>query len=345
MGRALNWAVFVAGACGVLYLCLLILRPFSTAIAWSAVLAVVCYPLNQRLVRKTGRPTLSALLTSTVAVFALLVPLLVVASVAVSQGLVLGHSLRTALQSPDRALARLSGAIAGVTAAYGLDQQTIAVWMHQQGTVWMHNAGHLTLSLSGRVLEALASAAFVFVLLVLLLRDARRIVAAIRRLLPFEQPRSELLLRRIVDVVQASVYGVVVVALLDGAAYGLTFWILHVPWAALWGMVVVFASVFPVVGTFAVWGPVALYLAMNGSWMSTLTVVVMAIVISAVDHVVRPRLLAGRVGLSKLATFFALFGGVTAFGVLGVVLGPVAFATCSAIVDTLEPSASAASSA
>jgi predicted PurR-regulated permease PerM len=70
--------------------------------------------------------------------------------------------------------------------------------------------------------------------------------------------------------------------------------------------------------------------------MSSLTVIVMAVLVSAVDHVVRPRLVAGRVGLSNFAMFFALLGGVTSFGVLGVVLGPVAFATCAAIVDTLK---------
>jgi predicted PurR-regulated permease PerM len=61
-----------------------------------------------------------------------------------------------------------------------------------------------------------------------------------------------------------------------------------------------------------------------------------ALVVSGVDHVLRPRLVAGRVGLSELSMFFALLGGVTAFGALGVVLGPVAFATVAAIVDALR---------
>jgi predicted PurR-regulated permease PerM len=108
MGRGLNWAIFIAASCGVLYLCLSILRPFAGAIAWSVVLAIVCYPLDQRLLRKTGRVTLSAFLTSMVAVFALLIPLVVIAGIAVSQSVVLGHSLRAALQSPDRSLGRIS---------------------------------------------------------------------------------------------------------------------------------------------------------------------------------------------------------------------------------------------
>jgi predicted PurR-regulated permease PerM len=336
MGRGLNWAVLIAASCGVLYLCLSILRPFAGAIAWSVVLAIVCYPLDRRLLRKTGRVTLSAFLTSTVAVFALLIPLVVIGGIAATQSVVLGHSLRTALQSPDRSLGRISAGLASVTAGYGIDQHTISLWIHQHRAAWMQNVGQYTLSLAGRVLEATAASVLVFVLVFLFLRDAGRILDDIPSFLPFERQRSELLLHRITDVVHASVYGVVIIALIDGALYGVTFWLLRVPWAALWGMLTVLASVFPIVGAFTVWGPVALYLVIKGSWVSAFTVILVAGVLSAVDHVLRPRLVGGRVGLSKLAMFFALFGGVAAFGVLGVVLGPVAFATLAALVDTLR---------
>src|SRR4030095_9355135 len=83
-------------------------------------------------------------------------------------------------------------------------------------------------------------------------------------LLPFERNRSEALLVRIKDVVQASVYGVVVIALLQGALCGAMFARLGFPAAAFWGAVTVFASVLPVVGSFAIWGPATAYLALTG---------------------------------------------------------------------------------
>jgi predicted PurR-regulated permease PerM len=60
------------------------------------------------------------------------------------------------------------------------------------------------------------------------------------------------------------------------------------------------------------------------------------VVVSGIDNIVRPRLVAGRVGLSELAMLFAMLGGVSVFGVLGIVLGPAVFATAAAIVDTLR---------
>jgi predicted PurR-regulated permease PerM len=123
------------------------------------------------------------------------------------------------------------------------------------------------------------------------------------------------------------------------------FWLLGVPSAALWGMLIVFASVLPVVGAFAVWGPVALYLATAGKWpQAGLLAIWGTFVVSGIDNVLRPRLLAGRVGISELAMFFALLGGFNVFGGLGVILGPVAFAAAAAIVEALrerEPGAAA----
>jgi predicted PurR-regulated permease PerM len=66
-------------------------------------------------------------------------------------------------------------------------------------------------------------------------------------------------------------------------------------------------------------------------------------VISGVDNFLRPRLVGGRVSLSELMMFFALLGGLQAFGVLGIVLGPLLFAIAAAIVDVLSDTAALAS--
>ena len=79
------------------------------------------------------------------------------------------------------------------------------------------------------------------------------------------------------------------------------------------------------------------YLALHGEWPRAMVLAIWGtLVVSGIDNIVRPRLLAGRVGLSELAMLFALLGGLSVFGSLGVVLGPVVFATAAAIVDTLR---------
>ena len=109
----MKWAVFVAAAAVVGYLCLLILHPFFGAVAWSIVLAIACYPLYERLVRRTGRVVRSALITTALMVLAVLVPLLVIGGVAVNQLVLIGDSLRQALLDPDGISRRITAARVG----------------------------------------------------------------------------------------------------------------------------------------------------------------------------------------------------------------------------------------
>jgi predicted PurR-regulated permease PerM len=348
--RALTWVVFLGCAGVVLYLCVSILRPLAGVIAWSAVLAIVCYPVHQRLVRRTGRVGLSAFITSMLTVLACVVPLLLLSRIAVSECIALGHSLQATVNGHSEPLRQISAPLAWITTRLGVDDAAIRTSIQQHISELAGGVGRYTLSIATGVLDVVVSSVLVIVALFLLLRDGEAIVQTIPDLLPFERHRSEALLRRIQDVVQASVYGVVVIAVLQGALCGVMLWLLGIPSAALWGLVTMFASLLPVVGGFAVWGPATAYLALTGAWPRAVVLAIWGtFVVSGVDNVLRPRLVAGRVGLSELAMLFAMLGGVSVFGGLGIVLGPVVFATAAAIVDTLrvpqaDPSAAAPSS-
>ncbi|HEY7445548.1 MAG TPA: AI-2E family transporter [Vicinamibacterales bacterium] len=339
----MKWSVFFAAAGVVVYLCLLILRPFFGIVAWSMVLAITCYPVQQWLVRRNGRVGLSAAITSVLMVLSVLVPLVVVAAVAVNQLLALGDSLRQAFLHPDGITRRVSAALAPLTQRLGLDPDAIAAWASAHASEWVSGVGQHTMSAAAGVGGAMLSFALIAVATFLLLRHAETLVATIPDLLPFDRARSEALLVRIRDVVHASMHGVVTIATIQGILCGGMFWLLGIPAAALWGLVTVFASLVPFVGTAAVWVPGTVYLLAAGAWSKAIVLAVWgAAVVSSVDNFLRPRLVAGRVRLSGLAMFVAMLGGLQAFGVLGIILGPVVFATSAAILDLLretQPSA------
>jgi predicted PurR-regulated permease PerM len=84
-------------------------------------------------------------------------------------------------------------------------------------------------------------------------------------------------------------------------------------------------------------GTGVIYLIAIGPWeRATVLGVFSAVVFSGIDHILRPRLIASRIGLNQLAMFFAPLGGVHVFGILGIVLGPVMFATADAIIQILR---------
>jgi predicted PurR-regulated permease PerM len=335
--RTLRWSIFFAATTLVAYWCLAILHPFANVIGWAAVLAIVCYPVHQRLVRQTGQVALSALITSLITVLAFLVPVVMIGAIAVKEFVALGHWWQDVVRTGRQPFEPAVTGLAWLGGHVGLEQTAVAGWIQQDLAAWEQSAGQYTITIASGLLDAVMSSVLVVCAMFLLLCEGDRIVDTISDLLPFEPPRTERLLLRVRDVVQASVYGVVVIALVQGALCGPMFWLLGVPSAALWGMIAVFASVLPVVGAFAVWGPVALYLVAAGKWpQAALLTIWGTLVVSSIDNVLRPRLVAGRVGLSELAMFFALLGGFNVFGGLGVVLGPVAFAAAAAIVQTLR---------
>ena len=105
--------MFLAAIALVVYFCLLIVRPFLNVIAWSSVLVITFHPVHQRLVRKTGRVSLSAFLCSVMVAAACVIPLLFVTAVAIDQFLALGASLpqlftdETGIKAADAAAASL----------------------------------------------------------------------------------------------------------------------------------------------------------------------------------------------------------------------------------------------
>ena len=340
---AMKWVVFLAAAAVVVVLCLLVVRPFFGVVAWSTVLAITCYPFHQWLVLRTGRAAVSAFVTSALMVLAVVVPVVFIAGVAVHQLFALRDSLRQALLDPDGMSHRVAAVFAPIAQRLGLDADAIGAWASGHASEWVAGAGQYTLSAAAGIGGALLSFAFTAFATFLLLRHGERLVASIPDVLPFERTRSEALLLRIRDVVHASMYGVVAIAAIQGVLCGGMFWLLGVPAAALWGLVTMFASMVPFVGTAAVWGPGTVYLVVSGSWPKAIVLAVWgAVVVSSVDNFLRPKLVAGRVRLSGVAMFVAMLGGLQAFGALGIILGPVLFAAAGAILDVLREAPSAA---
>jgi predicted PurR-regulated permease PerM len=155
-------------------------------------------------------------------------------------------------------------------------------------------------------------------------KDGENISRTIRDALPLEREQADGIISRTREVIDASVYGVLSIAIIQGILGGLAFWILGLPSAIIWGVVMTFLSMVPMLGAFLVWVPAAIYLALTGHWAKAVMLAVWGtLVIGMVDNFLRHELLI----------FFAVLGGLNVFGVLGVVLGPVVVAITLALVD------------
>jgi predicted PurR-regulated permease PerM len=139
-------------------------------------------------------------------------------------------------------------------------------------------------------------------------------------------------------VVRATVYGVGIVALTEGLLGGLAFWALGLPTPVLWGTVITIMAFLPVLGASVVWAPAAIMLAMQGAYLKAILLTVWGIVAIGflVDYVLRTLLIGRGAQLHVLLVFFSVLGGIAAFGLVGIVAGPLIMATGLALIESAK---------
>jgi predicted PurR-regulated permease PerM len=306
--------------------------------AWSAVLAIAFHPVHRYLVRRTGRVALSAFVCSVLVVMMILMPAAFLTGLAINQYLALRIYLQELIASGvDLSSITPLRQISAWLARFGLDTTAIMGYLSQYASEIGRATAGYSLAIAANVTSVFASFLFTIFATFLLLRDGDRLVSGIVNLMPFDRARSDAVVARIRDVIYASVYGVLVIAFIQGALVALMFRVLGIPSPALWGMVTMLTSVIPLVGSAAVWIPGTIYLIAIGKWPQAIVLGVWGgVVVGSVDNFIRPRLVGERVGLSELVTFFALLGGIQVFGLVGIVLGPLLFAVAASILDVLR---------
>ncbi|MEO6137546.1 MAG: AI-2E family transporter [Luteimonas sp.] len=169
---------------------------------------------------------------------------------------------------------------------------------------------------------------------VIFLRDRRSILAFIASLSPLSRADTTRMFGDVDDTVHATVYGTLVVALVQGTLGGLMFWWLGLPAPLLWGVVMGLLAVVPVLGTFIVWIPAAFLLLLDGSGGKALILALWGgIVVSSIDNVLYPILVGRRLKMHTLLAFVSLVGGLVVFGSSGLILGPVTFAITRLLLE------------
>jgi predicted PurR-regulated permease PerM len=181
---------------------------------------------------------------------------------------------------------------------------------------------------------ALAQVLITLFVLFYLFRDKQRVLDAVRHVLPLSDTEVQQMFSRVSDTIYATVYGTVVVALVQGFLGGLMFWWLGLPTPVLWGVVMGLLAIVPVLGAFVVWVPAAIFLALEGNWGKALLLTAWGgIVIALIDNLLYPILVGTKLRLHTVPVFIAIIGGLTVFGAAGVILGPVVFAVTLGLID------------
>ena len=334
----IRWWMLLAVTAIALYLCWLMLQPFVAVLAWAAVLVIVFYPVHSRLLKRLKKPGLSALLSCILVILTIMVPVVLVTVAVLNEFSGAIHNLQATIAYLLDPNSPYTGRMLSWVSKY-IDIEEIRSGQYlldRLKGVSGQLAGQ-TLGVIGGVIGAIVQIFFVIFTMYYLFRDGDKIFTGLRDALPLEREQATAIMARTRDVIGASVYGVLAIAIVQGVLGGLAFWALGVPSAIVWGVVMTFLSMIPMLGAFLVWVPAAAYLALTGHPVKALLMVLWGtLVIGMADNFLRPKLVGERTKLHELVIFFAVLGGLQVFGVLGIVLGPVVVAITLALVEVFR---------
>jgi predicted PurR-regulated permease PerM len=182
------------------------------------------------------------------------------------------------------------------------------------------SGGHVVLGALG----TLASFLLMLFVLFFVLRDGPALAVKFVRMLPIEERRRSRLWQHLADVTRAVFMGIGLTALVQGALVGVGFWIAGLPSPLVFGVVAALFALVPLVGTTVVWAPGAIFLALHGDYGHSIFLALWGvIVVGMVDNFLRPLLISGRAEVPTLAVFVGVMGGLSAFGFIGLFLGPI----------------------
>jgi predicted PurR-regulated permease PerM len=287
------------------------LAPLATGLIGIPVLYVILAPVHQRLAPRIG-PRISAVVVVGLALLLLVVPGVAFFGILLSQAQSIAAGIA---ESP--VLARLGTLHVG-RIAIGPSLADLG----SKAVTWL---GGSALGLIGTATrQVLNLIVALFGLYYLLLRPDET-WKAVSAYLPFSDATTEELRARFRSVTVSMVIGTGVAALIQGALTGLAFWIVGLPNAVFWTMVTVVLGILPVVGSGMVWGPAAIALFVDQRAGAGLLMLLWGLlVVGNVDYVIQPLVFRRWAHIHPVTTLVGAFAGVPYFGILGLLIGPLA---------------------
>ncbi|WP_197282132.1 AI-2E family transporter [Dethiosulfatarculus sandiegensis] len=328
----------------MVYLGYLLVEPFLVQIFLAVVLVVAFAPLYayfEKLFK--GKRALASAMACIVIFIILAVPFFLLAGIITSQALDLYNTVSHMLindqlqQTVRDGLGRLTPYLVELEERLGLEQTDVLEYV---GELVREVSNLLYANLTGllrRVTSLLIGTALVLFVTFFLLMDGEAMGEKLIALSPLPKGMNQKIKSDILSSLRATLKGTVVLAMIQGLAGGMGFYIFGVPNALFWGTVMVFASVVPLIGTALVWAPAGTYLILTGHVAGSIGMMIWCLLAGLTcDNILRPRLIAGQANLHPLLTFFSVLGGISLFGVVGLILGPLVLALLLSLLKVYQ---------
>jgi predicted PurR-regulated permease PerM len=314
------------------YLVWRVVQPVWHPLVWAVLLGTLFAPAHRRLeARFPGSHSLAASVSLLLIMLLFVLPVLLIAEQLTVQASHLHRKFSEQvvdvaglLADPIAGLPWLASRLSALAAIAHVPVDRLHAWLT---TAIQALSARLT-GIGGVLVQGAFGAVVNFMLMLFMLffvlRDGRELTGRLVPLLPIEDQRRTRLRRHLAAVVGAVFLGIGTAALLHGLLIGIGAWLAGMPAALLIGVLAALLALIPVVGSALVWLPCVLYLSLQGQTGAAMFLAAWSVLlVGTIDHVVRPLLISGRASIPALPVFLGVIGGLHAFGLLGLFLGPI----------------------
>ena len=319
------------------YLSYQIISPFLVPIAWAVVFSIVFYPVYAFISRHVKVKSIASSITVLLIFVVIIAPVSCLSIILIGELQKVGDYTNSGgldffrelydkiITSPQyEKISSLIGEHNMPTADMIMDN------MKKIGTILVEN---LSIRITN-IISAAINFLFMIFTLFFLFRDGPGFLNKVRDYMPFSDEQKSRLTKQVKDMVASTVYGGVTVAMIQGFLGGLAFYIIGFTSPVLWGIVMSIVSFIPLLGTLGVWGPAAIYLLMRGEYLTGIGLILYGtFVIGLVDNFLRPMLIGSRTKMPTIIIFFSVLGGIEAFGIIGLIMGPLIMAVFISVFE------------
>jgi predicted PurR-regulated permease PerM len=316
-----------------IYLLYQILSPFLTSLLWAIFLAMAFYPVFKKLqhLLKKRKPFSAVIMTLFVLSVIVLPFSLLMASLSVEvvdiyrriEEMINTGQLQAHMEKI-REIPILKWILMRLNQSLDLSQKEpldfLLKNLQQVSTFLFNQTSKIVKGLSTFIMG------FFFTLLSLyyLFKDGDRLFERLKEVIPLPSKERDLLIHRFKDMIYATIYGGILIAIIQGLLGGLSFWVLGLASPIFWGTAMAFLSFIPVGGTALIWVPASILLLVQGAFLKGIILLGLGVFgISMVDNLLRPFFISTRTKIHPLLLFFAVLGGIQVFGLIGLVAGPL----------------------
>lgn len=315
----------------ILYFSYLIIKPYLVEIFLALVLFFQAKPLYRLILRLCwGWAVPAALLTCLLLALLIVLPILMLTGIIASQALELYNLISSGLQRGDlwqfmaQKLSLLENYLDQLHIPSGTDQLQVEQLVRQSLVTASQFIYNNAIGLLRGFTSFLLSLLLVLFVAFFCFLQGDDFINEIKKLSPLDPRHNDEILDDVEVTIRATIRGTVIVALIQGLLGGVGFALFGVPRAAFWGTVMVVASILPVVGPGIIWLPGAIYLFIQGHyWLGGGLIFWGLVIIGLVDNLLKPILMKGARQTPAIFTLFAIMGGLSYFGMVGFILGPL----------------------